>query len=177
VARGPPTALFCHPVLKSFLVFVFETEFQNCCPDCPGTHSVDQAIPKLRSSCLCLQSAGIKGTCYHAWLSPYLSKLNQQLGMRYTTKSLLGAYHIQTVTEVKSEIGQPAPTFSCSSFFEWWVRLWLCANGYCSSLPVCSGHTDYMIPLFVCLFVCFLFVCLRQGLILYSLGWLKLRPG
>ncbi|GAB1302908.1 H/ACA ribonucleoprotein complex subunit DKC1 [Apodemus speciosus] len=30
-------------------------------PDCPGTHSVDQAGLELKSDCLCLPSAGIKG--------------------------------------------------------------------------------------------------------------------
>ncbi|GAB1296499.1 Eukaryotic translation initiation factor 4E type 1B [Apodemus speciosus] len=30
-------------------------------PGCPGTHSVDHAGLELKSACLCLPSAGIKG--------------------------------------------------------------------------------------------------------------------
>lgn len=42
-------------------------------PDCPDTHTVDQASLKLRAVCVCLMSANIKGAChncYHRLQSP-----------------------------------------------------------------------------------------------------------
>jgi hypothetical protein len=49
-------------------VFVFRDRVSLCSLGCLGTHSVDQAGLELKSACLCLPSAGIKGVCHHARL-------------------------------------------------------------------------------------------------------------
>ena len=51
-------------------VYGFGSRISLCSSDCPRTHSVDQAGLELRSTCLCLPSAGIKGvaTTTTAWL-------------------------------------------------------------------------------------------------------------
>jgi hypothetical protein len=49
-------------------------------PGCPGTHFVDQAGIKLRSACLCLPSAGIKGVRYHARLTFPISEDSKAFG-------------------------------------------------------------------------------------------------
>lgn len=48
-------------------VLFFQTSFL-CSPGSPGTSSLDQAGIQLRSTCLCLPNAGIKGVSHHAWL-------------------------------------------------------------------------------------------------------------
>ena len=46
-------------------LFGFSRQFLSLCsPSCPGAHSVDQAGLELRSTCLCLRSAEIKGVWY-----------------------------------------------------------------------------------------------------------------
>ena len=47
-----------------FCLLVFQDRI-SLCTDCPGTRSVDQAVLGLRSPCLCLPSAGIKGVRHH----------------------------------------------------------------------------------------------------------------
>jgi hypothetical protein len=47
--------------LSTFFFSVLWDRVSLCSPGCPGTHSADQAGLELRSACLCLQSARIKG--------------------------------------------------------------------------------------------------------------------
>ena len=57
------------PLLPTFasghvnqMIFFFWDGVSLCSPDCPGTHFVDRlASNSLKSNCLCLLSAGIKG--------------------------------------------------------------------------------------------------------------------
>ena len=46
-----------------FVLFCFIETCFFCCPGCPRTLSVDLADLELRSTCLCLLSAGIKVVC------------------------------------------------------------------------------------------------------------------
>jgi hypothetical protein len=56
----------CHHALKTFSSL---DRVSLCTPDCPGTHSVDQAgLRTQKSACLCLPSAGIKGMHHRARL-------------------------------------------------------------------------------------------------------------
>ena len=52
--------------IQLFKFFFLQDRVSLCSPDCPGTHSVDQAGLEL-----CLLNALIKGVRHHAWL--YLS--------------------------------------------------------------------------------------------------------
>ena len=47
-----------------FVLFCFIETCFFCCPGCPRTLSVDLADLELRSTCLCLLSAGIKVVCH-----------------------------------------------------------------------------------------------------------------
>ena len=49
------------PVLFYFTFLVSQDRVSLCSPGCPTTQLIDQAGPKLRSACLCVPSAGIKG--------------------------------------------------------------------------------------------------------------------
>ena len=52
--------------LVLFAFVVFQARVSLCSPGCPGTSSCRSGWPwTQRSSCLCLQSAGIKGVCHH----------------------------------------------------------------------------------------------------------------
>jgi hypothetical protein len=49
-----------------FFFLIFQDMVSLCSFGCPGTHSVDHT--GLKSTCLCLPSAGIKGLCHHTRL-------------------------------------------------------------------------------------------------------------
>jgi hypothetical protein len=55
----------CTLIFIYFYFCFFETGFFCYSPGCPGTHFVDQAGLELKSACLCLPSAGIKGVRHH----------------------------------------------------------------------------------------------------------------
>ena len=57
------------------LVLVFWDRVSLCSPSCLGTHSVVQAGLELKSTCLCLPNAGIKGVRHHARLNRGISKI------------------------------------------------------------------------------------------------------
>ena len=55
---------FIHSFVCLFICF--RDKVSLCSPGCPGTHSVEQAGLKLKSSaCLYLPSAGVKGVPHH----------------------------------------------------------------------------------------------------------------
>jgi hypothetical protein len=66
-----------------FIYFlVFRDRVSLCSPGCPGTHSVDQAGLELRSACLYLPSAGIKGVRHHCPTRAFLLHLFCVSGLR-----------------------------------------------------------------------------------------------
>jgi hypothetical protein len=67
------------------LFWCFGHRVSLCSPDCPGSHTIDQASLKLRDSpCLCLQSAGIKGVHHlHQAASYTFEKLDHILFLSY----------------------------------------------------------------------------------------------
>jgi hypothetical protein len=52
--------------INNLFFLVFRDRVSLYSPGCPGTHFVDQAGLELKSVCLCLPSAGIKGMRHHA---------------------------------------------------------------------------------------------------------------
>jgi hypothetical protein len=70
--------LFCFVFVFVLFCFVFFFSRQgfSAWPGSPGTHSVDQAGLDLRSACLCLSSAGIKGVSHHCLLFSNSCKYN-----------------------------------------------------------------------------------------------------
>jgi hypothetical protein len=80
--------------VRGLFSFVFQDKVFLCSPGYLGTHSVDQAGLKLRSACLCLPSAGIKGVCCQTWPDRFLfdscfgSSGNQTQGLEHTVPLL-----------------------------------------------------------------------------------------
>jgi hypothetical protein len=78
-----------------FLFLFLETGFlcTALAPGCPGTHFVDHAGLKQKSTCLCLPSAGIKGVHHHARLQQvhfelyWPSSLAELIIFSYTERS------------------------------------------------------------------------------------------
>lgn len=62
--------LSCHGCIYLFMMYllIFRNGVSFCNPDCPRTHSVDQAGLRLRgpSACLSLLTEDIKGVHHHA---------------------------------------------------------------------------------------------------------------
>ena len=71
LSLSPPFSLLFNlrKVIQKFAFCLVDLVFQDrvslCSPGCPRTHSVDQAGLELRSACLYLPKAGIKGRCHH----------------------------------------------------------------------------------------------------------------
>jgi hypothetical protein len=62
-----------------FCLFVFQVRVSLCSSGCPGAHSVDQGVLELkRSTCLCLQSAGIKAMRQHCPVRVFASFAEDQ---------------------------------------------------------------------------------------------------
>jgi hypothetical protein len=73
-------------LLVWFGLFLFPDRVSLCSLGCPGTCSVDQAA--LRSHCLCLRSAGIKGICNQSRLNLLSYTLAQVLPYQPSIKKM-----------------------------------------------------------------------------------------
>jgi hypothetical protein len=119
------------------LQFFFWDRVSLCSPDCPGTHSLDQAGPwTQKCTCLCLPSAGIKGVCQHCpTLITIRSQRESRMQTGYSPSSLPDSYFNLNLFWPWSLTGM---SFTCT----WGPGGYFCwVTVIASSVPVCINIT------------------------------------